>query len=76
LESFEQFGTLTRANSNGASVETIKSEEGVYVLFFKNLYSAIREGDTLLVSGSDAALVIKVIEAAILSNREHRSVFL
>lgn len=72
LELPDNFGTLVKPDGKR---ETVKSQEGLYILFFQNLFDAIRMGNALIVEGEEAAMVIKIIEAAILSNQEHRTVF-
>jgi len=49
---------------------------GNYLAFYDNLYGAIRHNESLKVPPEEAMDVIRVIEAAYLSSREHRVVTL
>ncbi|KAK4055839.1 hypothetical protein OIO90_003094 [Microbotryomycetes sp. JL221] len=57
-------------------VQTVESETGRYIDWFKNVAEAIQAGDRnkLIVTPEQAALVIEVIEAAIVSSKEGRTV--
>jgi len=55
---------------------TIESFAGSYHHFYNNIFSAIRQGAPLAVTAQQANNIIKIIEAAITSHREHRTVFL
>lgn len=60
---------------NTIAGETIvKSERGDYRKFYKNIYSAIRAKENLLVTPKQARDVIKVIELATKSNVEKRRI--
>lgn len=49
---------------------TIESKQGNYMGFYNNIYDAIRNGAELNVKPEEAADVIRIIEAAIISNKE------
>ena len=52
--------------------EHIPTERGNYMGYYDQIYKAIREGQELPVTGTEALKVIKVIEAAIKSNRDRK----
>ncbi|MGB5243963.1 MAG: Gfo/Idh/MocA family oxidoreductase, partial [Lutimonas sp.] len=52
--------------------EHIPTERGNYMGYYDQIYMAIREGQELPVTGTEALKVIKVIEAAIKSNRDRK----
>ena len=53
---------------------TVKSEQGDYRDFYRNVYNAIIKGEELAVKGQDGLNVIKIIEAVAQSNKEKRRV--
>ena len=62
---------------NGSRMEgKYPTLKGNYLAFYENLYGAIRHNESLKVSPEEAMDVIRVIEAAYLSSREHRVVTL
>ena len=74
IEPDEMWGQLT-AEENGIDVtRTIKSEPGRYQDIFQNLYEAITEGKPLIVTPEQARDTIRIIELAIQSNKEKRTV--
>lgn len=68
------WGTLN-TNINGlhykGKIETIA---GNYLAFYNNIFEAIREGKDLIVKPQQALQVIQLIEAAVKSNRERRTI--
>ncbi|KAB5594206.1 Oxidoreductase domain containing protein [Ceratobasidium theobromae] len=69
------FGTLDVMTENGAiQTTTIPSEKGSYQSLFENLASAITSGSELKVKFEQSAAVIQMIELAMLSSREGRTV--
>jgi predicted dehydrogenase len=54
----------------------VESIPGNYGLFYSNLYEVIRNDAKALVQPLEALNVIRIMEAAIQSNREHTTVFL
>lgn len=54
--------------------ETLRSEQGEYRDYYRNIYNSISFNEDLIISGKDGLNVIKIIEAAILSNKEKRRI--
>jgi predicted dehydrogenase len=52
--------------------EYINSEKGNYGDYYEGIYNAIRNNANVPVSGEEGMNVIKVIEAAIKSNKEKK----
>jgi len=74
IEPKEMWGQLT-TEENGVDVtHTIESEPGRYQDIFQNMYEAITEGKSLIVTPEQARDTIRIIELAIQSNREKRSI--
>lgn len=74
IESPEQHGLLN-TEINGVHFRgTIDSEAGNYNLFYNNIYDAIRNKSNLLVSPEEAKTVIKILELAILSDSERKTI--
>ncbi len=67
------WGMLTLQKKNAIESVKIRSEQGNYSEFFVNLKRAIRENHELLVKPEEARDVIALIELAIQSNREKRT---
>jgi len=73
-ESESDFGLL-HTTLNGKDIkERIPTIPGDYSAFYANIYRAIRHGEKLAVDPGEAAMVIKIIEAAFLSHNEKRRV--
>jgi scyllo-inositol 2-dehydrogenase (NADP+) len=73
-ESNEFWGKLN-TTLNGRHIEDkIETVPGNYSAFYQNLFKAIRLGEELAVQPEEARQVIKLIEAAIESNRSKRAV--
>lgn len=73
-EEEEQWGVLN-ANIDGKDVrKRIKTLQGNYIEFYNNVYKAIKKGEELAVKTSEALNIIRIIEMAIKSNREGRSI--
>ncbi|KAG9103928.1 hypothetical protein FRC06_006873 [Ceratobasidium sp. 370] len=69
------FGTLdTVTEGGGIQTKTVISEKGAYNLLFENLANAISSGVELQVKFEQSAAVIQMIELAMLSSREGRTV--
>ena len=69
-----EFGLL-HTTLNGKDIkEKIATTPGDYSAFYANIYRAIRHGEKLAVEPGEAAMVIKIIEAAFLSHNEKRRV--
>ncbi|KAG8689760.1 hypothetical protein FRC08_010791 [Ceratobasidium sp. 394] len=69
------FGILDTVTEGGAvRTETVISEKGAYNLLFENLANAISSGTEPQVKFEQSAAVIQVIELAMLSSREGRTV--
>ncbi|KAM0750822.1 NAD binding Rossmann fold oxidoreductase [Meredithblackwellia eburnea MCA 4105] len=75
VEPEELSGTLYK---EGGKSEKVKTAKGAYVEWFKNVAEAVRSGDRsrLIVTPEQAALTIEVIEAAIKSSEEGKTVSL
>ncbi len=72
----EAWGWLNSEVSNVHFKGQVETIPGNYGLFYSNLYEVIRHNAKALVQPSEALNVIRIIEAAIKSNKEHSTVFL
>lgn len=71
----ENFWGLLNTSINGKDVrERIKTLQGNYNKFYNNVYKAIMGDEELAVKPGEALNVIRIIEMAIRSNREGRSI--
>ncbi|KAG9128162.1 hypothetical protein FRC07_003991 [Ceratobasidium sp. 392] len=74
-ETEDIFGTLDIVTEGGAiQTETVVSEKGAYNLLFENLANAIGSSAELQVKFEQSAAVIQMIELAMLSSREGRTI--
>ena len=67
-----EYGFLHTETDGRVIKEYIPSETGAYNDYFTALYQAIREGAPVPVTAEDGLNVIRIIEAAIASNRERK----
>ncbi|GGY49154.1 oxidoreductase [Pseudoduganella albidiflava] len=65
------FATITRADGSRHAVETLP---GAYQAFYQGMYHAIAEGGEVPVKAEEAVDVIRVIEHALRSHRERRTI--
>ncbi|MEO5647847.1 MAG: Gfo/Idh/MocA family oxidoreductase [Chitinophagaceae bacterium] len=72
-ESEAYFGKLYYESDNKPVIETIGSECGNYSAFYQNVFSAIVDGEKLLVDPVEARNNIRMIELAVLSSEEKRT---
>jgi scyllo-inositol 2-dehydrogenase (NADP+) len=74
IEPPEIWGTIN-TTINGVHIRgKVESEKGDYVSYYQNIYDAIVKDGPLLVTAQEARNVIRVIELAILSNQEKRTI--
>ena len=66
-------GNLNIEKDGQSIIREVESEKGVYRAFYYNIYSAIVNGDELIVKPEEARNAIKTIELAIQSNLEKRT---
>lgn len=73
IEASELSGTLYKADN---SIEQVPTLPGRYIDWFINVAEVVRSGnrESLLVKPEEAALVIKIIELAIKSSNEGRTI--
>ncbi|TVQ85990.1 MAG: oxidoreductase [Bacteroidetes bacterium] len=69
-----EFGLLHTTLDGKDIKERIATIPGDYTAFYNNIYRAIRRGEKLAVEPGEAAMVIKIIEAAFLSQNEKRQI--
>lgn len=74
IEPEEIWGTLYDGNEGSIQKEIITSERGNYPAFYRNVYNAITNGEKLMVDPVEARNIIRVIELAVLSAKEMRTV--
>ncbi|GAA5926349.1 uncharacterized protein JCM15063_000251 [Sporobolomyces koalae] len=76
IESQDRYGKLYRVEDAGKVPIEVPSEQGNYKAWFENVAEAIENGDRtkLIVKPEQAALTIKVIELAIQSSNEGRTI--
>ena len=65
------WATITAADGSRRTVET---DPGAYEAFYRGMYRAIAEGAEVPVKAEDAVHVVRVIELALRSHRERRTV--
>ncbi|WBS00657.1 oxidoreductase [Pseudoduganella sp. SL102] len=65
------YATVTRADGSRHAVETLP---GAYQAFYQGMYDAIAEGGDVPVKAEEAVDVIRVIEHALRSHRERRTI--
>ena len=71
----ENFGMLVYENNNGVTVrKSIRTIPGRYQDYYQGIYQSIGSGVPAPVSAEEAVNVIAVIECALLSNKEQRSI--
>ncbi|SFU57672.1 oxidoreductase [Pseudoduganella namucuonensis] len=63
--------TITTAKDGGRAVETIP---GRYEQYYQGMYAAIADGQAVPVAAGDAVNVVRVIECALRSHRERRTI--
>ena len=70
-----EFWGRLNTSVNGNHIEgTIETLAGDYMIFYQNVYEAIRSGKELLVKPEEARQVIALIEASIQSNEARKSI--
>jgi scyllo-inositol 2-dehydrogenase (NADP+) len=69
-----KWGILNFWNNNNEQVQRIPTETGNYMAFYENLSEAIRYGQPLAVKPQEARNTIRILELAIESNREKRTI--
>ena len=72
----EFWGTLFYEENGEEVEELVETIPGNYSIFYDNLYEVIRHKAELLVKPEETLVVLKILEACLLSNREKRTVFL
>lgn len=70
------YGTLAVVTGDGIHQEKVTTVIGNYGAFHRNLHSAITEGAPLLVDPRDTVEVLKILEAAIESNKTGKKISL
>jgi scyllo-inositol 2-dehydrogenase (NADP+) len=70
------YGTLTRYQHDQLLSEKLKTRTGCYESFYQQMAKSITENGTLPVMAIDAVNVVRVIEYAMKSNEEKRTVFI
>jgi len=70
IEKKEYWGKLNTTTFEGK----VETQRGDYLAFYKNVYSAIREGNALAVTPEQARDVIHLIEACYESNKTKRAI--
>ncbi|KAI8827012.1 oxidoreductase domain-containing protein [Fimicolochytrium jonesii] len=76
VESPEKYGTLWRADDSGDGGQAVPTLRGTYGAFYENVADAIEGGGSaaLKVQPKEAANVIRLIEIAIRSSKEGRTI--
>ena len=74
VEPISMQGTLTRYRNGALKKECVESETGCYMAYYDQVYDAIRKQGTDYVTGAEGAGVVRVIEAAIESDRSGRRI--
>jgi scyllo-inositol 2-dehydrogenase (NADP+) len=74
-EDESKWGILNVWNNNIEQVQRIPTEKGNYQIFYDSLSEAIRFGKPLEVKPQEARDTIRILELAIKSNKEKRTIF-
>jgi scyllo-inositol 2-dehydrogenase (NADP+) len=75
MEKENNYGLLSQANEGDkVTSQAVISEPGSYVTFYQGMYDSIVQGKPLPVTAEQALDNIRVIEAAMLSNDERRTI--
>jgi scyllo-inositol 2-dehydrogenase (NADP+) len=70
----DKWGILHVQDNNAGQIQRIATEKGQYQSFYDNLFQAIRYGQPLAVKPREARDGIRILELAIESNRDKRTV--
>lgn len=70
------YGQLTTIHGENKKTETIPSVNGSYLTYYRKIADSIREGAVLPVTAEEGIDVIRIIEAAMKSNDEKRTIML
>lgn len=70
------YGQLTTIHGQDKKTETIPSVNGSYLTYYRNIAESIREGAALPVTAEEGIDVIRIIEAAMKSSEEKRTIIL
>jgi scyllo-inositol 2-dehydrogenase (NADP+) len=76
VEDKENYGTLHQTKNGKLVEEKIKSLSGNYYHFYDEVYTSIINNTPTPVTAQDGLNIMKIIEAAVLSNKEERVVVL
>jgi len=68
------WGNLNIEKDGQTIIREVESEIGVYRAYYSNIYNVITDGEELIVKPQEARNTIRIIELAIQSNREKRTV--
>ncbi|MGD1414886.1 scyllo-inositol 2-dehydrogenase [Bacillus stercoris] len=72
----EFYGQLTTVHGSDKKTETIPSVNGSYLTYYRKIAESIREGAALPVTAEEGIDVIRIIEAAMKSSKEKRTIML
>ncbi|MEC1288697.1 oxidoreductase [Bacillus mojavensis] len=72
----ESYGQLTTVHGENKKTETIPSVNGSYLTYYRKVADSIREGAPLPVTAEEGIDVIRIIEAAVKSSEEKRTISL
>ncbi|PJH91578.1 oxidoreductase [Bacillus sp. SN1] len=72
----EFYGKLTTVHGTDKKTETIPSVNGSYLSYYRKIAESIREGSALPVTAEEGIDVIRIIEAAMKSSEEKRTIML
>ncbi|KAF1678397.1 MULTISPECIES: oxidoreductase [Bacillus] len=70
------YGELTTVHGTDKKTETIPSVNGSYFTYYREIANSMRKGDTLPVTAEEGINVIRIIEAAMKSSEEKRTIML
>ncbi|WP_432339197.1 oxidoreductase [Bacillus tequilensis] len=70
------YGQLTTVHGTNKKTETIPSVNGSYLTYYRKLAESIRKGAALPVTAEEGIDVIRIIEAAMKSSEEKRTIML
>ncbi|MGK9431490.1 oxidoreductase [Bacillus atrophaeus] len=68
------YGELTTVHGNDRKTETIPSVNGSYLNYYEKIADSIREGNALPVTAEEGINVIRIIDAAVKSSEEKRTI--
>jgi scyllo-inositol 2-dehydrogenase (NADP+) len=74
MDKEELFGLLHTETDGEVSRKYLPTEDGKYTAYFDNVYKSLLGEEKLIVCAEDGRMIIEIIEKALLSSKEKRSI--